>query len=122
MSLLPSEYLKNVDDIYKVRLIEPNEPNFEFIDRSDLIKEAKSFLSSIQSLPLTAKTDRLHNLPLLVNGPRGSGKSRFVDEFAESIKSENSLTIPITYKEIMKNNTLFGLSKLECFYYRVLYS
>ena len=51
-----------------------------------------------------------------------SGKSRFLDEFAKTINTNDSLIIPITYDEEMAKDSLTVTSMLDRFYYRMLYS
>ena len=59
---------------------------------------------------------------MVIHGCPGSGKSRFIDELCVQINDENSLIIPITYNSNMSKDSPTVTSKIDRFYYRILYS
>ena len=119
LDYLPSNYIKNIKDILKVGT---NDEEFEFIDRSDEIKEVESYLKRLQSIPNYKRTNKSNNFFMVIHGSSGSGKSRFIDELSQVINDENSLIIPITYTLSMADDSSSVDTIIDRFHYRILYS
>lgn len=88
----------------KIYEVGSNIPNFKFIERDTQITQAQMFLTENWK---TAALGINRRVPILgVHGSPGTGKSRFLDEFAHSLMEnyQDVMVIPITFNQGMIQN------------------